>query len=122
MYFGKNFSNNLHIGSLIDTWIKDHHITKTKFAELMELPQTNAGRLLKNKGMDIGKLIKVCQVLKHNFFADICGKFQYVDNIEMPKYIYFCPPGGKYNEWQKIQFDGTIKDLFVKNRFLFHKK
>lgn len=83
MYFGKNFSNNLHIGSLIDTWIKDHHITKTKFAELMELPQTNAGRLLKNKGMDIGKLIKVCQVLKHNFFADICGKFQYVDNIEI---------------------------------------
>ena len=83
MHFGKNFSNNLHIGSLIDTWIKDHHITKTKFAELMELPQTNAGRLLKNKGMDIGKLIKVCQVLKHNFFADICGKFQYVDNIEI---------------------------------------
>jgi len=39
----------------------------------------------------------------------------YVDNIEMPKYIYFCPPGGKYNEWQKIQFDETIKDLFVKN-------
>lgn len=83
MYLNGDFIENLHTGSLIETWIRDHHITKTKFAELMDLPQTNAGRLLKNKSMDIGKLIKVCQVLKHNFFADICEKPQYADNIEI---------------------------------------
>jgi len=39
----------------------------------------------------------------------------HVENIDMPNYIYFCPPGGSFNDWQKIQFDGVIKDLFVKN-------
>jgi hypothetical protein len=39
----------------------------------------------------------------------------HVENIDMPKYIYFCPPNGGRNDWQIIQFDDAIKELFIKN-------
>lgn len=45
-------------------------------------------------------------------FSDTVG---HVENIDMPKYIYFYTPDGNFNEWQRIQFDNTIRDLFVKN-------
>jgi hypothetical protein len=38
-----------------------------------------------------------------------------VESIDEPGYIIFCPPGGTYKDWQKIQFDNQIRDLFVKN-------
>lgn len=38
----------------------------------------------------------------------------HVENIDMPEYIYFCPPG-ETSKWQKLQFDDTIKQLFAKN-------
>ena len=39
----------------------------------------------------------------------------HVEDIQIPACIYFCPPGGSFNEWQKIQFDGAIKEMFAKN-------
>jgi len=39
----------------------------------------------------------------------------HVEDIQIPACIYFCPPGGSFNDWQKIQFDRTIKELFAKN-------
>lgn len=37
----------------------------------------------------------------------------HIDNIDMPKSIGFLPPGSK--QWQDIQFDSEIKELFIKN-------
>ena len=39
----------------------------------------------------------------------------HVEDIQIPACIYFCPPGGKFDEYQKIQFDGAIKEMFAKN-------
>lgn len=36
----------------------------------------------------------------------------HVEPPALPDYIYFCPPGG---DWQPIQFDAKIKELFLKN-------
>lgn len=38
-----------------------------------------------------------------------------VESIDEPGYIRFGVPNSKYNEWQKIQLDNEIRDLFVKN-------
>lgn len=38
-----------------------------------------------------------------------------VESIDEPGDIIFCPPGGTHEEWQQIQFDNQIRDLFVKN-------
>ena len=38
----------------------------------------------------------------------------HVEGIDMPEYVYFCPPGDG-SEWQRLQFDDTIKELFIKN-------
>lgn len=63
-----------HAGSMIESWLKDNNITKTRFAELMELPWTNAYRLLSNHNIDLSKFLEVCIKLNHNFIADICEK------------------------------------------------
>lgn len=40
----------------------------------------------------------------------------HVEEINIPAEIWFCPPGQTSpKDWQKIQFDKTIKELFSKN-------
>lgn len=40
----------------------------------------------------------------------------HVENIDVPTEIWFCPPGqNRPEDWQRIQFDETIKRLFAKN-------
>jgi len=41
----------------------------------------------------------------------------HIENVE-PVEIWFCPPGQNTPEdWQKIQFDNTIRELFAKNAY-----
>ena len=46
------------------------------------------------------------------YYSDTEG---HVEDIQIPTCIYFCPPGGKFKDYQKIQFDGAIKEMFAKN-------
>lgn len=84
-FCGKNLEN-VHIGNMICEWLRNNKITKTKFSQIMEMPPTNANRLLKNKSMDVVKLMGVSMALKHNFFAEICRDPDYYDNL------FFNPP------------------------------
>lgn len=59
---------NIHIGEVINKWIRIHNITQAKFAQLLGMPTTNATRLLKKKTIDTHLLQIVGMQLKHNFF------------------------------------------------------
>lgn len=82
MGFNSKILADIHVGNIISTWLKKNIITKSKFAEIMELPKTNAGRLLSNKSMELSKLVDVCKRLQHNFIADICEEPKYVGYLE----------------------------------------
>lgn len=60
--------DNIHIGEVIDKWIRIHNITQAKFAQLLGMPTTNAARLLKKKTIETNLLQIVGMQLKHNFF------------------------------------------------------
>lgn len=81
---GKSIED-IHVGELISSWLKKNMMTKTKFAQMMELPMTNAGRLLSNPSMDLSKLVEISKRLQHNFIADICEEPKYVN------YLHFEP-------------------------------
>ena len=81
---GKSIED-IHVGELISSWLKKNMMTKTKFAQIMELPMTNAGRILSNQNIDLSKLIEISKRLQHNFIADICEEPKYV------KYLHFEP-------------------------------
>lgn len=65
---------NLHIGSAIEGRMEKMNISKAEFARRMQMPQSNASRILKKETMDSAKLQEICMKLDYNFFEDFCGR------------------------------------------------
>ena len=68
------FSSDLHIGSIIEDRIEKLGISKAEFSRKLQMPQSNASRLLKKKSMNTTRLQAICMKLNYNFFEVFCGR------------------------------------------------
>ena len=74
MVISGNFPVDINIGSLIESRMETMHISKAEFARRMQMPQSNASRILKKETMDTSKLQVICEKLDYNFFEEFCGR------------------------------------------------
>ena len=62
---------NLHIGKMIRQELGKQGRKMSWFAVQIHCDRTNAYRILQRKNMDLELLIRISQVLEHNFVADV---------------------------------------------------
>ena len=60
---------SVNIGGEILSRLNQMNISKSEFGRLIGIPQQNVNRILERKSIDTEKLIKICSVLKFNFFS-----------------------------------------------------
>lgn len=62
----------VHIGLAIYEKLQELKMSKTEFGRRIGIPQQNVNRILEKDTIDTGKLIKVSEALKFNFFSLYC--------------------------------------------------
>jgi transcriptional regulator with XRE-family HTH domain len=65
--------NDVHVGHAIQERIEELRMTKTEFGRLIGIPQQHVNRILERDTMETKKLVKVCEVLGINIFAQFCS-------------------------------------------------
>ena len=61
---------SLHIGKLIEQKAKESKIGPTEFGNKLNTTSQNIYAIYKRKSIDTDLLMKICIVLKYNFFSD----------------------------------------------------
>lgn len=64
---------DIHIGNEINAYLKDKGISKAKLARDLCMDSANLGRRIKKKSIETHFLVKLCNVIGHNFFTLWCG-------------------------------------------------
>ena len=64
---------DIHIGNEINAYLKDKGISKAKLARDLCMDPANLGRRIKKKSIETHFLVKLCNVIGHNFFTLWCG-------------------------------------------------
>lgn len=67
----KETTFGIHIGNLINNYIKESEHKQTEVARMIGWDKGNFNRLMKEPSMDIDTLAKISIALKHNFIKDI---------------------------------------------------
>jgi len=62
--------NDLHIGEIIKKKVEEKGFTISEFAEKICCSRTNVYSIFNSQSIDTNKLIKISEVLCHNFFED----------------------------------------------------
>lgn len=68
---------NLHIGKMIRQELEKQGRKMSWFAAQIHCDRTNAYRILQRKNMDLELLIRISQVLEHNFVADVARSVRF---------------------------------------------
>lgn len=63
-------TTGIHIGQLIERVLDERGMTKAEFGRRIQTSRQNVNSLLRKSSMDTAYLMRVCQVLNHDFFAD----------------------------------------------------
>jgi hypothetical protein len=63
--------NNIHIGTLLKEYFEANNVSKAALSRALEITPANFEVRLKQPWFRTDMLLKICQLLKHNFFADI---------------------------------------------------
>jgi DNA-binding Xre family transcriptional regulator len=62
----------VHVGKIIADRLFQLKMKKNEFAKQIGVPQQHVNRILERETMETSKLVKVCQVLDMNIFAEFC--------------------------------------------------
>ena len=66
----------MHIGEAIKKELERQGKTITWFAEQLPCHRTNVYRILEKSSIDTGILLKICQILSHDFFEDLTKEYE----------------------------------------------
>ena len=62
---------NLHVGKMIEAYLKENGVSKVKFAKLIPCSRVTVYNILNNPNINTQTLQHICKVLNHDFFLDI---------------------------------------------------
>jgi plasmid maintenance system antidote protein VapI len=80
-YKGNREVNDVHIGTLIGQKLEERSMTITAFARHIHCDRTTVYHLLKQKSIDVEKMILISRVLDYDFFHEIyCKPNTYTGN------------------------------------------
>jgi plasmid maintenance system antidote protein VapI len=65
--------NNIHIGALLQRYIKENNVSKAALARALDIGPANLEVRLKQDWIRTDILLKISQLLEHNFFTDIAA-------------------------------------------------
>jgi hypothetical protein len=74
---------NIHIGKLIQSFVKENHINSAQLARDIRKTRQNIYDLYKRDDVEVKLLLSISEVLKHNFFEDIYPSKKNIDNIDV---------------------------------------
>lgn len=66
-----NNNGNLHIGHLIKSVFDASGITVSEFARRIYCERTNVYKIFNRRSIDVELLVKISEILNHNFLADV---------------------------------------------------
>lgn len=66
----------MHIGEAIRKELERQGKTITWFAEQLPCHRTNVYRILEKSSIDTGILLNICEILQHDFFADMTKEYE----------------------------------------------
>lgn len=72
LYTQNPIQKTVHIGLAIDEKLQELKISKTEFGRRIGIPQQNVNRILEKDTIDTGKLVRISEALKFNFFSLYC--------------------------------------------------
>ncbi|HAT67866.1 MAG TPA: hypothetical protein DCS66_25245 [Flavobacteriaceae bacterium] len=72
--FKSKETNMPHIGKLIRTYIKKHHIAKSAIARKMDRNRATVERLVKRPSIQLAILWEISEILQYNFIADVAAQ------------------------------------------------
>lgn len=75
-----SFIMNIHVGNLIRNELRCQERSVTWFAQKICCTRTHVYKILEKDNIDIILLLRISQVLNHNFFEDISKKFCPIEN------------------------------------------
>lgn len=61
----------LHIGRMIEAYMKENGISKVKFSQLMPCSRVTVYNILNSPNINTQTLQHICKVLDHDFFHDV---------------------------------------------------
>lgn len=62
-----------HIGQAIKSRLKEIGMKQQQLAEALEITQTTLSNKLKTDSITIEQLIRISEILRHNFFSDMAN-------------------------------------------------
>jgi transcriptional regulator with XRE-family HTH domain len=82
-----NQSKSVHIGELIQQVFEQKAIKLSDFAEQLGTVRQNVYRIFKKRHLDTGLLLRISQVLEHNFFQYYCqeGEQDSLKDLQLTK-------------------------------------
>lgn len=66
-----NNNGNLHIGHLIKSVFDASGMTVSEFARQIHCERTNVYKIFDRRSIDVELLVKISEILNHNFLADV---------------------------------------------------
>ncbi|MGK4566986.1 helix-turn-helix domain-containing protein [Flavobacterium sp. 3HN19-14] len=66
-------SININFGALLTDHIAKNKVSKTALADVLKISSSNLEARLKRTSIQADVLLKICDALNHNFFADIAA-------------------------------------------------
>ena len=64
-------SGNMHIGHLIKAVFDMSGMTVAEFARKIQCERTNVYKIFSRRSIDVELLVKISEILNHNFLADV---------------------------------------------------
>lgn len=80
----EEFEEEIHIGKAIEARIEEQGMSKAEFGRRIDTSRQNVNTLLGRKSLDTLVLVKICKVLKFNFFSLYQPKVQQ-ENAPLPR-------------------------------------
>lgn len=82
-----NQSKSVHIGELIQQVFEQKTVKLSDFAEQLGTVRQNVYRIFKKRHLDTGLLLRISQVLEHNFFQYYCqeGEQDSLKDLQLTK-------------------------------------
>jgi hypothetical protein len=65
--------NNIHIGELLQLYFKENKVSKAALSRDLGITPPNLEVRIKKASFQTDTLLKISQILEHNFFADIAA-------------------------------------------------
>ena len=74
-------SGNMHIGHLIKAVFDMSGMTVAEFARKIHCERTNVYKIFSRRSIDVELLVKISEILNHNFLADVMKHYGFETKI-----------------------------------------